>query len=238
MSGLEQLFVETLSQRSLLVVVLAFAGGVVSSLLPCTVAMLPVLVGYVGGYNRQSMAGVLQQIVLFMLGVATVMTALGIAASLAGVVFGSFTGSGWYYVVGAVAIIMGLHLLGVVQVPLPRFITQMPETEAGKLAAPFILGLAFGAASSPCGTPFLTAILGFISHEKNLVLGGASLFTYALGQTVLLLVVGIFTGLLKHMATLRSVGRVINVLSAIVFLLAGLLFIAQGAGWLDPLAFY
>jgi cytochrome c-type biogenesis protein len=170
--------------------------------------------------------------------VATVMTALGIATVLMGIAFGGMIGSGWYYVVGIVAILMGLQLLDLFRLPLPQFVSKMPVTTTDRIGRPFILGLAFGAATSPCGTPFLTAMLGFISQTQNIALGGISLFSYALGQTVLLLVVGLFTGLLKHMATLRRVGGVFNRLSAVVFILAGLLFIALGAGWLDPLAFY
>jgi cytochrome c biogenesis protein CcdA len=100
------------------------------------------------------------------------------------------------------------------------------------------MGAAFGAASSPSGTPFLTAMLGFISRENNWLLGGTSLFTYALGQSMLLLVAGLCTGLVKQMATLRRVGSVVTKLSASVFILAGVLLIAQAAGWLDVFAFY
>lgn len=238
MQSLESTFLSTLNAHSYMVLFLAFAGGVVSSLLPCTVGMLPVLVGYVGGYTEQSRLSVLRQIVLFMLGFALVLTILGILASLLGTVMAALVGQGWYYFLGAVAIVMGLQLLDLIQLPLPQFVTRMPETGTGKILAPLALGAAFGAASSPCGTPFLTAILGFISREQNWVLGGASLFSYAFGQSMLLLIVGLFTGLIKQMAVFRHVGFVITKLSAAVFILAGLLLIAQAAGWLDIFAFY
>lgn len=238
MPSLETALFETLSAQSYAVFGLAFAGGVVSSLLPCAVGMLPVLVGYVGGYTAPSRWAALQQILMFMLGYALVMTALGVLAATAGLAFGSLVGGVWYYMVGALAILMGLHLLEVFQLPLPQFVTRLPESKGGRLAAPLLLGLAFGAATSPCGTPFLTAILGFISQQKNLALGGAGLFAYSLGQSMILLAAGLFTGLLKHMATLRRVGYVFTRLSGAVFILAGLVIIAQAAGWLDPFAFY
>ncbi len=238
MSQLEHLFLTSLNSHSLWMVFFAFLGGIVSSLLPCTVGMLPVLVGYVGGYTEPSKLGVLRQILLFMVGFSLILTLLGIAVSVLGLVFGTLVGSGWYYVVGGIAVLMGLQLLGWIQLPIPQFITRLPESQSGKILTPILLGMAFGAASSPCGTPFLTAMLGFISKEQNLLLGGVSLFAYALGQSMLLLVVGLFTGLIKHMATLRRVGSAINLMSGFLFILAGVLFIAQGAGWLDILAFF
>lgn len=221
-----------------MVLVLAFVGGIASSLLPCTVGMLPVLIGYVGGYADMSKWAVLRQILLFMLGFALVLTILGILASILGMTMAALVGNAWYYLLGAVAIVMGLQLLEVIQLPLPQFVTKLPETKQGQLLAPLIMGAAFGAASSPCGTPFLTAILGFISKEANWVLGGLSLFAYAFGQSILLLVVGLFTGLIKKMAVFRQVGSIVTKLSAAVFILAGGLLIAQAAGWLDVFAFY
>ncbi|MEB3288109.1 MAG: cytochrome c biogenesis protein CcdA [Vampirovibrionales bacterium] len=233
---LQNQLISALSNHSIAVIGLSFAGGVISSLLPCAISMLPVLIGYVGGYTEDSRWDILRQVLLFIVGVSLVMTILGVSASLLGVAFGGLVGSNWYYLVGVIAILMGLHLLHIIQVPLPQFITRLPETKSGHVFAPIMLGMAFGAASSPCGTPFLTAILGFISQEKHILLGAGSLFAYALGQSMLLLVVGLFTGLLKHIAIVRHVGKVINALSGAIFILAGLLLIAQGAGWLDALA--
>lgn len=238
MPTLQSAFLTTLSQHSYTVLLLAFAGGVLSSLLPCTVGMLPILVGYVGGYSDTGKWKILQQILLFMLGFALVLSILGMIASLLGMALASMVGAWWYYFLGAVAILMGLQLLEIIQLPLPQLVTRLPATGPGKILAPLFMGAAFGAASSPCGTPFLTAILGFISREQDWALGGLSLFCYALGQSMLLLVAGLFTGLIKQMALFRQVGEVITRLSAVVFILAGLLLIAQAAGWLDLFAFF
>jgi cytochrome c-type biogenesis protein len=234
--SLEQWFTQSLNAQSASLIVLAFAGGVVSTLLPCSISMLPVLVGYVGGYaETNTKADILLQVGLFVTGLAFVMTLLGLSAGFIGVTFGTWAGSGWYYAVGALAIAMGLQLLDVIHLPLPRFITRLPEggigkTGAAKYFAPVILGMAFGAASSPCGTPFLAGIMALISNTKNIVLGGTSLFAYALGQGSLLVVVGLFTGLLKHRARMQQVGSVITKLSAALFMIVGLLLFAEGSG--------
>lgn len=235
MPNLESLLLENLSTHSVLVIGLAFMAGVVSSLLPCTIAMLPVLVGYMGAYSGHSKARVFSQVSLFIVGLALMMTILGVAASLLGVAFGALIGSGVYYIIGIIAILMALQLLNIIHIPIPPLFSQLPESRYGKVLSPIILGMTFGAASSPCGTPFLAAILAFISRENNLLLGGTSLFCYALGQGVLLLVVGVFTGLLKHMATLRHVGSIMTRLSAGLFLIVGAMLIAMGSGQLVPI---
>jgi cytochrome c-type biogenesis protein len=223
----------------LLVLCSAFLGGLVSSLLPCSLAMLPVLMGYIGGYNKSiSRVEVVGQACLFILGMACVLTILGILTSLLGRAFGSLIGSGWYYLIGLLAIFMGLQILNIVHFPFPQLINKLPNTNAGKILTPLILGVAFGLASSPCGTPFLSVILGLMSREHHWWLGGISLFSYAMGQGILLLLVGLGTGLLKHMATLRKVGYIMNYMSGYAFLLVGLYLFILGSGKLGDLLIF
>lgn len=231
MDSLFNSFLTALQHHSLTVLLMAFIGGVSSSLLPCTVGMLPVLIGYMGAYKAKSRLSVLRETVLFIIGFCLVLTTLGLTASLLGKAMAGLIGYYWYYVLGAVAILMGFQLLEWVQLPLPQLVKKLPSGQGGFIA-PLLMGAAFGATSSPCGTPFLTAILGFISHEKNWLLGAAALFCYALGQSVLLLIAGLCTGLVKHMAVFRQVGWMITRLSGVVFIGGGILLIAKAAGWL------
>ena len=56
--------------------------------------MLPILIGYVGGYTETSKWAILRQIVLFMLGFALVLTTLGIVASFLGMTMAALVGHG------------------------------------------------------------------------------------------------------------------------------------------------
>lgn len=241
LASLETLFFQTFqSQQAWTMLALAFVGGVVSSLLPCTLAMMPILIGYIGGYGASSKWLVLRQTGMFILGVAIVMSVLGVAAGFLGLTFGAWIGRELYTVIGILGIVMGLQILGIFKLQLPNLFHKLPAfaTESGHWLAPLALGMAFGAASSPCGTPYLTAILSLISHQKSWFLGGTCLFLYAVGQGVLLLLVGLFTGLLRYQAALHHVGRVVNTVSGVVFILAGLLFGLQGLGFWDPLRLF
>jgi len=234
-------FLTALDQPSWVVVGLAYLGGLASMFLPCTLALMPILVGYVGGYaDTRNKWLVLQQTVMFVVGLAVVFAVLGTGAALLGLAVGSWSAHWWYLTMGLVASVMALNLLGVIHLPLPTFIKKLPDggVEKQGLArwiSPFVMGMAFGTATSPCGTPFLAGILSLISNTQNVALGALSLFTYALGQGTLLVVIGLFTGLLKHMAVLRHIGGRITKLSGGVFLVAGVMLILEGFGLLTPL---
>lgn len=227
---LNSLFFEQLQSGSIGTVAVAFLAGIASSFLGCTLMMLPIMVGYVGAYSEDSKWSVFLQVSMFILGLATVMTIIGVLAALAGQAFGSFSSSYLYYGIGVLCIVAGLQMMEVIHLPIPSLVTQLPDTKLGKVLTPYVLGGAFGLVASPCGTPVLAATLGVIAQKRDVVLGGVSLFFYAIGQGMLLMIVGMSTGLLKHKAALMKVSNVLTKLSAWVIVLAGLIFILQGAG--------
>lgn len=240
-----QQFHLALQQPSLMIVGLSFMGGVASTFLPCTIAMMPILIGYISGFgDTRDKSTLLLQIILFITGLGLVMALLGTLASLLGLTFGSWVGPPAQLTVGIIAIVIAANMLEWIHLPSLPGLNKLPDfnhrTGIWFYLNPILLGMAFGVASSPCGTPFLAGILAFISQTRNIALGATSLFAYALGQGTLLLVVGLFTGLLKHVAQLRAVGHHLTRLSALVFLLLGIGFIIEGLGlfpeaWVDVL---
>lgn len=228
-SQLSQQLAHTFINAPLWLIPLAFVGGVLTTVSPCVLAMLPVLIGYVGGFSSDSKREVLVQCLLFTTGLALTFSVVGVVTATVGATLGTLIPIQWYVVMGVVAILMGLSLLNVFHIPVPM-LNRLPDVPQSKLIAPLVLGVAFGAAASPCGTPYLIALLTSIAASKNMVLGGAALFAYALGQSSLLLIVGLFTGLLKHLATVRKVGLVITKLSGFVFIAAGLILIGLAMG--------
>lgn len=219
----------------LLLVGVAFAGGVVSSLLPCTLGMLPLLVGSVSNITTAAGAGDSRRTALlasmaFVLGTATVTTALGLLAGWTGLTFGTVLGPSLQPLMGLLGLLCvfaGLMLLGVFYVPLPSLVQRLPATAQGRFWSAYTLGLAFALTASPCGTPFLTGILALMTFEKQWTLGAASLFAYAVGQGMLLVLAGMMTGVLAHLARLRQVGGVLQRLSGGLFVLMGLLLMMQ-----------
>jgi hypothetical protein len=87
---------------------------------------------------------------LFILGLTITFTLLGLVAALMGRMVGD-VGNFWPYLVAAVCLVMGLHLLDVLKFDLPLVTAWRPQ-KAGPLGA-FLLGLLFGVVSTPCATP-------------------------------------------------------------------------------------
>lgn len=197
---------------------LIFVAGVVTSFSPCILSMIPVLVGYVGGYSNPSRLKGFSMSLLFVLGLGVTFAILGITAASFGRVFGQI-GSYWYLIMAAVAILMGLHLLGVLNISLPGLKT-IPIRTKGILGS-FFMGLFFGLVASPCATPVLAVILTYLASKGDLVFGGLMLFTYGLGHGTPLLVAGTFTGVIKSLRQFQKYSSYVTYVSAGVLILLG-----------------
>ena len=91
---------------------LSFLGSVVASISPCSLAMIPLIVGYIGGYSNEKSGKTLLQMIFFVLGTAIVFSIIGIICALTGKVFVSFAGGYFGLVLASIVMIMGLKLVG------------------------------------------------------------------------------------------------------------------------------
>ncbi|HNX50303.1 MAG TPA: cytochrome c biogenesis CcdA family protein [Thermoanaerobaculaceae bacterium] len=174
----------------LLTVALVFLGGVVSSASPCVLAAVPLIVAAVGGASTSrprafALSG------MFALGLAVCFTALGAIAALTGRLLGDI-GVGWQILLGVVLVIVGLHLTGLVHLPLPQ-LDGSRFRNAG-LAGAFALGALTGTLSSPCATPILVVVLSLVAFEQKVLWGTTLLAAYSLGHVVLLFASGAASG--------------------------------------------
>src|SRR5512134_395819 len=102
---------QSVSQNPLYAFLGVFVGGLLSSSSPCVLATIPLVIGYVGGYSGGDRRKALLYSLTFILGLSITFTILGAIASVVGGLFG-VTGSTWYFIVGGVAVAIGLHLMG------------------------------------------------------------------------------------------------------------------------------
>ena len=184
-----------------------FLGGLISASSPCVLAIIPLVIGFVGGYSEGNKKKAVVYALVFALGLSITFTILGAIASLVGGLFGD-VGKFWYYLAGAVAIVMGLYLMGVIRFRLPQPVT-LKSKRKGVLGA-FLLGILFGAVSSPCATPVLAVILAFAATKAKVVYGISLLFVYAVGHCALIVLAGIFTGFVESYAQSKGVSNFSN----------------------------
>lgn len=194
---------EQLTSISIVSLGVVWLAGLLTSLTPCTLSMLPIMVGYMGGYEAKGRFQALAQSVWFALGLATTLAALGLIAGAIGRVYGQ-VGIGLPIVVSVLAILMGLNLLEALPLPMPSIGNTDFLNEGLPLTLKsYLLGLTFGLVASPCSTPVLATLLAWISTTGDPVLGAALLLAYTVGYVSPLVIAGSFTATIKKFLEVR-----------------------------------
>ncbi len=222
------LFISELSQKGTLLmqqglnhpgpftVFLVFSAGLLTSLGPCSLSLLPVTIAYIGGTEKNQF-----KLLSFSGGVVFALVTLGALSGFLGKIYGQIP---HYYtsIVALIAIIMGFNLLGLLKFQLPngpdlKFI----EEKIPSLITPFAIGTTFGFASSPCITPVLASLLAWVSQAKNPTISIIFLFFFGLGQVTPIIIAGATTENLKQFLELRKYSQVIPKLSGIFLVSLG-----------------
>lgn len=181
-----------------------FVGGMLTSSNPCVLATIPLVIGYVGGYSEGDRRKALLYSLTFIFGLSITFTILGAMASLIGGLFGMVNQT-WYFIVGGVAIAIGLHLIGLFELNIPVPVHLQPK-QRGLLGA-FLLGLVFGIVSSPCATPVLVLVLTMVASKGELAYGVSLLFIYALGHCALIFLAGTATGFVENFVKSKGISN-------------------------------
>ncbi|MHB1355201.1 MAG: cytochrome c biogenesis CcdA family protein [Anaerolineae bacterium] len=205
--------------------ILTFFAGILTSIGPCNIAMIPLVVAFVAGQKQISRGRSLALSSAFALGLAITLMILGVLAALVGGLLG-VNNRIWYYVVAAVCIVMGLQWLGVFTIPLPEWGVRLREriTRKGVLGA-LLLGLVSGLVASGCATPAMAAILTLVIYKGALVYGASLLLVYGLGRGVPIIILGTFAGLIKLIPQLVRWARRLEQVSGVMLILIGIYFI-------------
>ena len=207
---------------SLLAIVPAFILlGLGLAFTPCVLPMVPILSSIIVGEGKhvsRSRGFVLS--LAYSLGMAIVYTLLGIAAGLAGEGLAAALQNPW--VLGAFAtliVAMSLSMFGFYQLQLPNTLqtrlTQASNSQqGGKLLGVFVMGAISALIVGPCVAAPLAGALVYISQTRDVLIGGAALFSMAVGMSIPLLLVGLSAGsLLPRVGPwMESVKRLFGVL--------------------------
>lgn len=240
-------------------IVLAFVGGIVSFASPCFLPLLPAYVGYVVGTSAESDRNRrrrgLSHALTFVLGFSLVFVGLWAAIALAG----SLLGDAFALVrqaVGAVIVVLGLHVAGVLVLPALARERRLPigPFARGRLASPlaassdrsvdagrtaghrrsFVLGVAFAAGWTPCIGPILGGILGVASLNASFVQGTFLLAAYAAGLAVPFLLTALgATAIAARLRRLEAHARAVSLASGGMLVAVGLLMATNTFGRLS-----
>ncbi|RQS05717.1 protein-disulfide reductase DsbD [Burkholderia sp. Bp9002] len=209
------------------IVALYFVAGVVLSLLPCSYPMIPIVSAIIIGQGtRATHTRGFALSLTYVLGMAFVYTVLGIAAALVGQSLGAWLQNPW--VLGSFGVLLTVFaasLISGIDIALPQrwqngAASASSDRKGGHFAAVAAMGALSALVVGACMTAPLFAVLAFIAHTGNALLGGAALFAMGLGLGVPLLVVGVGAGALLPRAGMWMDG--VKVFFGIVLLAAAL----------------
>ena len=199
-----------------------FAGGLLTSLGPCSLSLLPVTLAYLAGFEAERQRP-WQRSLAFAAGIVGALVILGLASGLLGRIYGQIPGL-VPTAVAVLALVMGLNLLGLLRIPLPagpdpnRWRQRVPAP-----LAPLAAGLAFGLAATPCTTPVLAVLLGWMAQHGKPLVGMVLLTAFGAGQVLPLLLAGTAAASLPQLLSLRAVGQWVPPISGVVLLTTGVL---------------
>jgi len=174
--------------------------GIGIAFTPCVLPMYPLIASIIlGGGTRVVGSGrVLALALVYVQGMAITYTLLGMAVAAAGLQFQAALQQPTVLIgLSMLFIVLALSMFGLFTLQLPsalqtRLTLWSNQQRGGSLAGVFIMGALAGLFCSPCTTAPLSAILLYIAQSGNLAVGGITLYLYALGMGIPLVVVALF----------------------------------------------
>ena len=200
----------------------ALLAGILTSVTPCALSGIPLVVGYVGGTGQRDTKKAFSLSLTFAAGAAVTFTVLGAIASAAGKLMG-YAPSWWYMILGALMVLMALQTWGVFEI-IPSSYLISRSRRKGYIGA-LIAGILGGVFSSPCSTPALIALLAVAAGKGSVLWGVLLLLMYSVGHGILAVVAGTSVGFVRKLSESGKYGRASMILKAVtgaVILIIGL----------------
>ena len=188
-----------------------FTAGVLTSLNPCIYPMIPITAAIVGGnelgvgsseLGNSRKKRTIALTLTYVIGLASVYSALGLVAGLTGTLFGAISTNPWlYFAMANLLVFSALMMFDVLPVPVPQWAIERASRAgtAGRFGGAFLMGAVSGLVAAPCGAPVMAAVLTWVSSTKSAALGFIYLLSFSLGMCALLVIVGLSSGALARL---------------------------------------
>jgi cytochrome c-type biogenesis protein len=226
---------------------IAFVGGLASFLSPCVLPLVPGYISLISGVSVDHLKGeggsqvnarraVVVNSLAFNAGLSLIFLSLGAAAGLIGSAL--FTNRWVGYAAGAIIILFGLQLMGVLKIralysDTRKFSEEKPRGPLGSL----LLGIAFAAGWTPCIGPILGGIIGLAATSGGWQGGLVLSAFYAAGLAVPFLLTGLaINNFLGFYAKFRRHLHKVEVGSGVMLIAIGVIIAFGGTAWLARLA--
>ncbi|WP_145591758.1 protein-disulfide reductase DsbD [Yersinia rochesterensis] len=173
--------------------------GIGIAFTPCVLPMYPLISAIILGREKpHSQRRILLLAVVYVQGMALTYTLLGLVVAAAGLQFQAALQHPYVLIgLSALFVLLALSMFGLYSLQLPsslqtRLVQWSSSQRGGSLAGVFAMGALAGLICSPCTTAPLSAILLYIAQSGNMLAGGGTLYLYALGMGIPLVIVTLF----------------------------------------------
>ena len=182
-----------------LVIASFFGFGLLLCLTPCVFPMVPILSGIIVNHGHAvTHARAFALSLAYVFGMAITYAAAGVAAGFSGTLLSNALQNAW--VLGAFAlvfVVLSLSMFGFYELQLPAALqsrlSDRANRQGGSMGAIAVMGALSALIVGPCVAAPLAGALLYIAQTKDAALGGAALFSMALGMGAPLIVVGVFS---------------------------------------------
>lgn len=172
-----------------------FLAGIFTSFTPCIFPMIPITLAVLGNHsNERSRLQNFLTSCVYVLGIATTYSLLGLIAASTGGLFGATLGNPIALtIICTIFLAMALSMYGLFEIQVPAFLRNSlgRNKQKNNFFGAYLTGLFAGVVASPCVGPILVAILTFVASTQNKLLGFLYLFTYALGLGLIFIILGL-----------------------------------------------
>jgi cytochrome c-type biogenesis protein len=208
---------------------IAFGAGILSFLSPCVLPLVPAYLVNLAGETAVSGTDrrrTIAHAAVFVAGFSAVFTLLWIGIALLGSVGAEFV-SWLQRVAGFILIVLGLHMVGLITIPLLERATDLRiEGGSSGYRRSLLIGVAFGAGWTPCIGPYLALILTILLNN-DVGSGAVLLLAYSLGLGVpFLLVAGGLGSVSRGLDWIRAHIRAVNAVGGTLVIVMGLLLLS------------
>ncbi|MBN2432121.1 MAG: thioredoxin family protein [Acidobacteria bacterium] len=211
----------------LLAFLLIFFFGIGTSFTPCVYPVIPITVSIFGARGAETKLKGFLLSLIYAQGIGVMYGGLGLAAALAGTLFGQHMSNPW--VVGVIAlifIVLGLFMSGILHFNLPSSLQTKASQVGGRgYLGAFSMGLVSGVIMAPCTGPVLLGILTWISTTRDVMLGFLLCYVYAMGIGLLFIILGTFSSLIAKLPKSGEWMDIVKGIFAVVMFLAALYFL-------------
>ncbi|MFQ5609081.1 MAG: protein-disulfide reductase DsbD, partial [Woeseiaceae bacterium] len=178
-----------------------FVAGLALAFTPCVLPMVPILSGIIAGEgdNVTPMRGFALAL-SYVMGMALVYTAAGVAAAAAGVQLQATFNQPWILIlISALFVALAFGMFGAYDLQMPssiqsRLANVSGNQKSGTTIGAFVMGAISALVVTACVAPALIAALTVMAQSGDIVRGGSALFAMSLGMGAPLLLVGAAQG--------------------------------------------